>query len=690
MECGGANDSNMIMEEPEDNRPIAVRRKRRSSSRLPEREHDDQSQRVDELSIVIDPVGENPQTPKRSSKRVRFSDPGPQPATPASATGLTPRLNKTFLSIENNPTCPTKRGLLQMKPRRRTSVPTNLAGSLPSPSLSPPTTPYPTGEVQFAPLRQILDDRSKRRLRRNNMSEEMNEIAASRKSRDAYHEEMCQVKQELEEARQGTTGQIPYHGDATERVLELERELERLREELRTRPPTPGLPSMDDDGPSPATPESEVYCDVLDDENVASTVPDEVTVLQDKTHEVLYTPSNDQITQASLPSPGSAAVLRVARISLEHLFPGEISLGLDVADPKPILDTMLDRLQVLKGQALFAAENVKIAKNSEANMRHQFNAVLQQLERARGHAQTVSSQVHAERTRAERAEGTLAQREHHHSDVKHQSQAREKELQEKETSIKKLGDALGTYRAEVKKLEGLITKMEGEHSKTLAQRRAEVDDTIADLECHVAAETAGRREAETCAAEAKELAAERLDKIKVLERREQELRNAVHEKQALIREMEVQMSQRDSHNENEVGQLHAQISILTSSLETSELELLQMQAEKALLFRTINEERAAGVRAVEDVQAEMVASVHRTDEIKTQYTRDVKSRGEEVNEHKGLLTPVSACRFRNIDAEAQVEGHVEVRRGQAAKKRVDSGIGVLQEEMEEESSMIDV
>ena len=678
------DDSATIMTESEDDRPISLRRKRRSSSRLSVGEQEGRQRPIEEPTSV-EVVAESSRTPTKPKKRVRFSDPGPDTTTTTttttSSTGLTPRLNKTFLSIEKGPRSPATPRLLQAKPRRQASLPTDLAASLPSPSLSPPTTPYMSGEFQFAPLRQILDDRSKRRLRRNNMSEEMNDIDASKKSKAALHEEVLQLKQELDEARQDDTGQIPLHEKSSRRVEELEDEIERLRGELGTRAATVEAPSVDTNGPSPATPESDVFCDEIDDENVAMSSSDMPAVLQDKTHEVLYNVSTDQTTQASLPSPGCAGVLRVARISLEHLFPGEISLGLDIADPKPILDTMLDRLQALKGQTIFAAENAKVLQTQEANMRHQFNAVLQQLERARGHAQVVSSQVHAERSRAERAEDTLARRERHFSGMADQNHAHEQELREKETSIKKLGDALETYRAEVKKLESLITVMEGDHSKALAQQRADLDDTVADLECHVTAETVGRREAE-------QLAAERLDQIKALEHRERDLRNTVHEKQAVLRQMETQMSQNDTHHENEVGQLNAQISILTSSLEAAEFELLQMQAEKNLLFKSINEERSAGVRAVENVQAELAASVHRADEIKNQYARDVQSRGEEVNEHKGLLTPVSACRFKNVDAEAKVEGHVEVKRGKAAKKRPDSGIGVLQEEMEEESFMV--
>ena len=673
------DDSTGIMAELEDDRPISLRRKRRSSSRPPAREHEERQRSIEEIVGVDVVVAGSSGTPTKPKKRVRFSDPGPDTTTASSSTGLTPQLNKTFLSIERGPPSPATPRWLQAKPRRRTSLPVDLAASLPSPSLSPPSTPYISGEFQFAPLRQVLDDRSKRRLRRNNMSEEMNQIDANKKSEAALNEEVLQLKQELDEARQDITCHVPLHESSSSRVEELESEIERLREELCTRVATVEPPVVDTNGPSPATPESDVFCDDIDEENFAMSSSDEPIVLQDKTHEVLYNISSDQTTQASLPSPGCAGVLRAARISLEHLFPGEISLGLDIVDPKPILDTMLDRLQALKGQTIFTAANLKIAKTQEGNMRQQFNAVLQQLERARGHAQVVSSQVHAERSRAERAEDKLARRERHFSGVADRTQIHEQELQEKETSIKKLGDALETYRAEVKKLESLITSMESDHSKALTQQRVELGENIADLECHVTAETVGRREAE-------QLAAERLDKIKSLEHRERDLRSAIHEKQAVIRQMETRMTQIDTHHENEVGQLNAQISILTSSLEASEFELLQMQAEKNLLFRSIYEERSAGVRAVENVQAEYAASIHRADEIRNQYARDVQSRGEEVNEHKGLLTPVSACRFKNVDAGAKVDGYVEVRRGPAAKKRPDSGVGVLQEEMMEETS----
>lgn len=672
------DDSVAILATLDDQRPTTLRRKRSTSTRRLSRGQEEQrplrEDSIDMNVLVVDRAG----TPTKSKKRVRFSDPGPDVTTASSSTGLTPRLNRTFLSIENGPVSPAHPRLLQARPRRRASLPALSASSLPSPSLTPPTTPCLSGEIQFASLHQILDGRTKRRLARRGMSDEMNDYYdARRRTKGDLGEEIRHLKQELDEARQNTLGQVPYHEHSASRVQELETELQRVTNGPRARSATAAPPAVDENGPSPATPESEVFCDHMDDEDLPVVGSDESTVLQDKTHEILYNVSHDQTTQASLPSPGSASTFRAARIALEHLFPGEITLGLDIADPKPILDTMLDRLQTFKGQAIFAAENLRMATTQESNMRHQFNAVLQQLERARGHAQVVSAQVHAERARAEKAEESLGQQEQQCSDVTRQNHEHERDLEEKERSIHKLGDALNAYRAEVKKLERLITNMEGDHTQALAEQRG-------DLECHVRAETVGRREAE-------QLASARLDQIKTFEHRENELRHAVHEKQSVIRHLETQMTHTDLQREKEVGRLNAQISLLTSSLEAAEFELLQMQAEKTVLFKSIDEERSAGVKAVDTVQAEWLAAARRTDQLKHQYTRDLQSRGEEVNEHKGLLTPVSTCRFKNVDAEAKVEGHVEVHRGHKAKRtRPDSGIGVLQEEMEEESFMIDV
>ncbi|TVY34548.1 hypothetical protein LOCC1_G008048 [Lachnellula occidentalis] len=145
----------------DDEQPLAVRRKRRSSSRLATQSPSNPQSRV--AVVIQHGFSTPPATPKRAKKRVRFSDPGPilldsEPAsTSASASsGLTPFIRRTSLSTGAS--------------KRRHSTPAVLSNR--SEYNAAPI----SGTLQFAPLRQVLDGRVKRRLRRNRLSEEINSI----------------------------------------------------------------------------------------------------------------------------------------------------------------------------------------------------------------------------------------------------------------------------------------------------------------------------------------------------------------------------------------------------------------------------------------------------------------------------------------------------------------------------------
>lgn len=161
---------------PED-LPLALRRPRRSTGACPAAAH--------ETLAHLKPVEAHPpQTPSRGNKkRVRFSDPGltteagagvdveDEDTSTSTSTGLTPFMRRTTL------TPPSSGG---GKRRRRQSGPA--AAALTHHDVFTPDrdTGY-SGEVTFLPLRQVLDGRVKRRIRRNGLSEEMNVITAEKK-----------------------------------------------------------------------------------------------------------------------------------------------------------------------------------------------------------------------------------------------------------------------------------------------------------------------------------------------------------------------------------------------------------------------------------------------------------------------------------------------------------------------------
>ena len=667
-----------------DDRPIAVRRKRRSSSGQadsPSQTTVSQSTNRDESQQTT--LGET-KTPTKPKKRVRFSDPRPEASTSSSSsTGLTPHIKRTTLATAAQSSAPSWPRLLAEKPRRRVSLPTTLAGSLPSPSLTPSPTIRVSGEFQIPSLRQTLDERTKRRLRRNHMSEEINDIDEEKRSTSKMVQQIHELKTELELARQlgkEVADSSNDSGGDTVRIQELENEIGRLKEEMREGSMTADPFVTDDIFHDPTPPHSSSQNDNVDDENLVVSGEGSGNVLREITQFPLAPPVIRAVVQASIPPFTDSDVFRSARLSLEYLFPGETALGLVTEDPKLIIDNMLDRLRTLKAQALLAEEALSTSKTQESNLRNQFNAVLQQLDRSRKNAEAISVVQSTERSRADHAESTA----HSLETVVEQTTLRVKELEsdvdEKQRSIQKLQDALESYRVEVGKLELLITQMEAGHSTALAELRGEMDEAVADLECHVAAEINGRRAAE------KE-AVERGERIKQLEALERELKDAVNEKQKIIRALETEVGDAKEAGEKEIGSLNVVVGELASGLEGAKADMAKIDREKSRLTKMLEQEKAAGVKAVEAIQAEMAQCMEKIEGVKETHLKDGQQRGVEVAEHKGLLTPVSACRFK--DGFREVEGYVEVKRGKVrGKKRPDSGIGILEED-EEDEEMLD-
>ncbi|EON98459.1 hypothetical protein UCRPA7_6001 [Phaeoacremonium minimum UCRPA7] len=93
------------------------------------------------------------------------------------------------------------------------------------------------GEVTFLPLRQVLDGRVKRRIRRNGLSEEMNTINAEKRRRaqqtkaeiEALKAEVAAKDAEIQRLHDETIVQD------TDRIVELEQRIDELRSELASR-----------------------------------------------------------------------------------------------------------------------------------------------------------------------------------------------------------------------------------------------------------------------------------------------------------------------------------------------------------------------------------------------------------------------------------------------------------------------
>ena len=179
------------------------------------------------------PITTTATTPRHPRKKVRFSDPGP-------STGLTPALLRASFDEsvgDSGASTPSRR----VRRRRSTPLPRarrwydTLSGETDADRV-----------VQFTPLRQILDPRTQRRIRRTGLSDEINHIEREKRDVVSYEKTMQSLqrerdalRKELETARtrgdsdESSTIQEEVSWMAPEdRIEQLESETNRLREEV--------------------------------------------------------------------------------------------------------------------------------------------------------------------------------------------------------------------------------------------------------------------------------------------------------------------------------------------------------------------------------------------------------------------------------------------------------------------------
>lgn len=198
-----------------------------------------------ENPAVPEPCATTPQKPR---KKVRFSDPGPQlknSMAGTDSTGLTPALLRTSFDESNpDPEDPEEPEMRTPSRRsRRQSAPLPETNNILDPAFPIERNPAPARVYQFTPLRQILDQRTQRRIRRVGLSDEVNKIErekrAAVKREQAREAELAALKRELEAVKAAKEGDtLIADGETTPSVFykigKLEAELRRLREEAST------------------------------------------------------------------------------------------------------------------------------------------------------------------------------------------------------------------------------------------------------------------------------------------------------------------------------------------------------------------------------------------------------------------------------------------------------------------------
>lgn len=704
-----------------DERPLALRRKRRASSALANAEDKEVNrQQANEETTVQDAPLEPPKTPGNRKKRTRFSDSvieiGAGSTTDlisaaSSSTGLTPALNRTIL-------IPVKS---TDKVKKRLSLPEQLM--TPASSRSSTGSPLSASpiEIQFAPLSQKISDRTMRRLKRNHLSETTNEIhEENKRSKNALQDEVEKLRDELALVRQqqieaNTVANAPEttHG-TTNRIEELENEFIDLKQEMREQSNAvdPFIPETiihrsSVTTPLPvertsASPPLPVEVDDSDDIGIhqnSATDLSNVETQSDDSRSVSPVSNTDASTQASLPPPGWLEALRSARVEYEHLFPGETTIGLEISDPEPFIQTLISRAESLKKEIDRIEKELPVKEASRINMKNNFDRTLTQLEHIRNQIHINKAKLDEERDRARTAELEISTLEARVENTEMKQKALKKQRDDNQRTVERLQDALEHYRSETEKLTRTVLQMESSHDANMARLRLQLQasnasalaardifqsDKVSDLEAQVDAQKIGRLKAE-------ESAVKRLDRIKELENRQAELRSTVSQKQAIIRQLEDQIEQKGSGHENEVGQLNVRIGELVSNLASANAELAKARQEASRLSKLVEQEKAAGIKVVESMQSEIKRCAKKVDTMKEDHAEGAKERGEQVAQSFGLITPVvEGGRFRDAEADEKVEGQVELMRGKASKKRPDSGVAMWGLTIEEEDGDGDV
>ncbi|KAI4097540.1 MAG: hypothetical protein LQ344_000273 [Seirophora lacunosa] len=675
-----------------DERPMAMRRKRRTSTRLvdPEARPAENSIIQPNASEVTDGsnAADPPKTPGNRKKRIRFSDPLDNIAS--SSTGLTPALNRTKLlsatSVE--------------AAKKRLSLPNQLMPPFKSPLAHQFATTNSPTTIQFAPLRQAIDPRMMRRLRRNNMADEVNDIFAERrKSKLGLQQELEDMRKELALVK-GHGNEAPDAPAAAaaiengERIAELESEIENLKQEMREQSASvdAAVPLQADEDGAMANDDFVIDGGFSPEQGIRA---DSVNTATSTKQALSPTTVLEASTQVDLPSPSLSNICRSGRLSFEYLFPGENTIGLDITEPQPLLEAMISRVKLLKTELDRKKQKIAVNETSTTNMGKHFNSALAELERLGRQFAAMKAELDEVKAHASNRELEASTMEARWENANEARRAAEKQRDDLRRSINRLQPALEYYQQEVKELTQTVMDLESAHEVALKGLRAEhaegsvaalacqqiaFDEAKSDLEARVAAETTGRCKAE-------QSAVERLDRIKELENRQQELQSAVHEKQSIIRNLESQIEATKSGHESEVGQLNVRIGKLVSELSSANLELNVYRQETGRLASLLEQEKTAGIRAVDAMRSEVKACAAKGDVVKDAHVEGIKKRSEGSSQSFGLMTPVvEGGKFRDAEADEKVEGHVQYMRGKKRVSRPDSGVevwGCIAEEGEE-------
>lgn len=367
---------------------------------------------------------------------------------------------------------------------------------------------------------------------------------------------------------------------------------------------------------------------------------------------------------------GSAAVtciaqhFRKARLELERAIPGETTAGFDNAQVLPSL------LAKLKG----ALHQIGDREAELRSLRSQHKSLTGNFE----HAIIAAEKANVRTKELEDAIDSASEEMLH---VRMRSNRLERDNGEKDRSIERLVGALEKYRDDVTRLEGLVGEMEREAGDVAAEHA----QTLEDMDAKVAAETIGRRAAESSAVE-------RLARIQDLEAALKEAHDSAGKIDDQLNRLQRSTITTSEANAQQLGSLNARVSSLSTALASANAEVDKLKVIKGKLEARVRHEVEVGQNAVEAMQGEVERALIKVSERRKGYVRGAKVRvangaieDEEVfgSDGPGPMTPASLVRFVDVEVEGEgeqhVEGTVEVGRGKGRRGSMIRGLGLTRQ-----------
>ncbi|GAB0134774.1 hypothetical protein EsDP_00003131 [Epichloe bromicola] len=699
--------------------PIALRRTRRSNVGM----------QKEEKTSSLTP----PRTPRRARKAVRFSEPG-------LSSGLTPMIRRTCI---NTP-----------RQQRRASTPAVFSRSG-APGLQPASRSCENLSAPSSQLHHTIDGRVERRVRRNSLRDLLNKLEQEKKHRaQRAQSEITQLKSDIRSRdRQIYELQNATVVIDTERIWDLEQQVEYLREELAKRPETPKDQSRNFNWTLAARdPFADDYTDMMaeDDQFGDATMAHFVTSTPSRAQSsfptppatspllpatpcsrvCLPTPQSHMGVQACFPDParqqleeelsslqlevckltttldsyknlgsklreqlssveplsalsrdastadvlqGKVAALlqsmsdrtaalsllgtsianlgfqgsdasemitalasgfRAARLELEYLTPGEITLPL-TSHGAEVLDLLLVRLRELANKIKEDEGCIDEYHEIEQSLRRQLDARV-----------SVMDELKAEMSKAERLL--------HEKNLK---------IQELEVGNERLKGAVDGYIRDISELERLVERMEQEHREANATQAAQTEFSHQELS-------------------KKEKSISELEgKLADAMRQTANLQREISDVQDSSTRHVVSLNRRHGHalalGDARVLELRGEIDRVNDSLRSAHETIRVLRVEKGGLRTQMDEEREKAQRAMDSMKAELQRVLQMSHEFLSNPKRAKRAeRAERAEKRADEDELASSPARRGADGEERLRGTG----GKRLKRRYDSGLGLLEED----------